>query len=185
MKRALAGEETSAVPAAEAPLPSAQGSHLLEHTPRAISVQKPSRTQTASRLDILVAEDNDVNQIVFTQILQQTGLRFRIVNNGKKAVQAWEEDAPALIIMDISMPVMNGHQATQAIRAAEAEAGGVSRVPIIAVTAHALDSDRDLCLAVGMDDYLSKPISPELLEAKISKWLGRDIQAMDINHSSH
>lgn len=122
-------------------------------------------------LDVLIAEDNDVNQIVFTQILQQTGLTFRIVDNGKKAVQAWRSDNPSVILMDVSMPVMNGHQATQLIRAEEDEAGNVMRVPIIGVTAHAQDSDRDLCLAVGMDDYLSKPISPELLQAKISKWL--------------
>ncbi|MDS7597743.1 response regulator [Agrobacterium tumefaciens] len=125
-------------------------------------------------LDVLVAEDNDVNQIVFTQILQQTGLRFRIVNNGKKAVQAWQEFNPAVILMDVSMPVMNGHQATQAIRAAEQDAGDDRHVPIIGVTAHALDADRELCFAAGMDDYLSKPISPEILESKVAQWLGRD-----------
>lgn len=72
------------------------------------------------------------------------------------------------------MPIMNGHKATQAIRAEEDASSNVMRVPIIGVTAHAQESDRDLCLAVGMDDYLSKPISPELLRAKIDKWLTRD-----------
>lgn len=124
-------------------------------------------------MDVLIAEDNDVNQIVFTQILQQTDLRFRIVANGKKAVEAWSAENPSIILMDVSMPVMNGHQATQAIRAEEDRLETGARVPIIGVTAHAQDSDRDLCLAAGMDDYLSKPISPELLQAKIDKWLMR------------
>ena len=184
VKRAMADRDISETPAENAPVP-AYGSTLIDSNAGAVAAPVPAPMQTASKLDILVAEDNDVNQIVFTQILQQTGLRFRIVNNGKKAVQAWEEDSPSVILMDISMPVMNGHQATQAIRAAETEAGGNNRVPIIAVTAHALDSDRDLCLAAGMDDYLSKPISPELLEAKISKWLGRDMPALDRNQFSH
>ncbi len=121
-------------------------------------------------LDVLVAEDNEVNQIVFTQILQTTGWRFEIVENGAKAVEAWREKDPALILMDVSMPVMNGHQATSKIREIEKEAGG--HVPIIGVTAHALESDRELCIAAGMDDYMSKPISPELLEQKIKSWLG-------------
>ncbi len=137
------------------------------HTP-----QPKTKTRPTS-LDVLIAEDNDVNQIVFTQILQQTDLRFRIVANGKKAVEAWSAENPSIILMDVSMPVMNGHQATQAIRAEEDRLETGARVPIIGVTAHAQDSDRDLCLAAGMDDYLSKPISPELLQAKIDKWLMR------------
>ncbi|MCX8996660.1 PAS-domain containing protein [Rhizobiaceae bacterium BDR2-2] len=124
-----------------------------------------------SGLDILVAEDNEVNQIVFTQILQATGLSFRIARNGQEAVEIWRTDTPSMVLMDVSMPVMNGHQATRLIRRIEEEEG-LQRVPIIGVTAHALDRDRDLCLESGMDDYLSKPISPELLEAKISRWLG-------------
>lgn len=130
-------------------------------------------------VDVLVAEDNDVNQIVFSQILQQAGLRFLIVGNGRKAVQAWEENNPAVILMDVSMPVMNGHQATQAIRAAEQAAGDGQHVPVIGVTAHTQETDRALCLAAGMDDYLSKPISPEILEDKIAQWLRRDLALRD------
>jgi CheY-like chemotaxis protein len=138
-----------------------------------------------SSLDVLVAEDNDVNQIVFTQILQATGLRFAIVGNGKKALEAWETHRPAIILMDVSMPVMNGHQATQAIREREEQIGDGQRVPIIGVTAHALESDRSLCLAAGMDDYLAKPISPELLEAKVEQWLGREIPRRDTSSGSY
>ncbi len=119
-------------------------------------------------LDVLVAEDNEVNQIVFTQILQGMGVDFRLVSNGAEAVETWRRERPNLILMDVSMPVMNGHQAARRIREIERQEGG--HVPIIGITAHALESDRDLCLAAGMDDYLSKPISPELLEAKIAEW---------------
>jgi CheY-like chemotaxis protein len=78
---------------------------------------------------------------------------------------------PALILMDVSMPVMNGHQATEAIRTAEAAETALGRTPIVGVTAHALTGDKERCLEVGMDDYLSKPISPEKLAAKIREWL--------------
>ncbi|SCB57062.1 PAS fold-containing protein [Rhizobium aethiopicum] len=132
------------------------------------------RTRLAEFVDVLVAEDNEVNQIVFTQILQGTGLSFLVVDNGEQAVAAWERHKPGIIMMDVSMPVMNGHQATRAIR--EREKGQGQRVPIIGVTAHALESDREACLDAGMDDYMSKPISPELLEEKIRQWLGRTEQ---------
>ncbi|NTZ90510.1 response regulator [Agrobacterium tumefaciens] len=146
---------------------------LAEKKPRILPVVPAvSERRRPSLIDVLVAEDNDVNQIVFTQILQQAGLRFLIVGNGKKAVQAWEENNPAIILMDVSMPVMNGHQATLAIRAAEQAAADGRHVPIIGVTAHTQDADRELCLQAGMDDYLSKPISPEILEDKIAQWLG-------------
>ena len=126
--------------------------------------------RTRATLDVLVAEDNEVNQIVFTQILQTTGWLFQIVKNGAEAVDAWKEHDPAVILMDVSMPVMNGHQATRKIREMEQETG--THTPIIGVTAHALESDRELCFQAGMDDYLSKPISPEALEAKIRNWIG-------------
>jgi CheY-like chemotaxis protein len=104
--------------------------------------------------------------------LQVTGLRFLVVQNGQEAVDAWRQLRPSLIMMDVSMPVMNGHQATRMIRQLEAEAGQGWHVPIVGVTAHALEVDRDMCLEAGMDDYMSKPISPELLEAKARRWLG-------------
>ncbi|NTJ43055.1 response regulator [Agrobacterium larrymoorei] len=154
-------------------LPNGATDFARRETDRTVTqhVKTPAAPYIETDVDILVAEDNDVNQIVFTQILQQTGFRFRIVDNGKKAVDTWRNERPSLILMDVSMPVMNGHQATQAIRRAEDDNGNCDRVPIIGVTAHALDSDRDLCLAAGMDDYISKPISPELLQEKIESWL--------------
>jgi len=82
-----------------------------------------------------------------------------------------------MILMDVSMPVMNGHQATQAIRKAQQEDTDRTHTPIVGVTAHALTGDKERCLEAGMDDYLSKPISPEKLEAKIREWLPADIAA--------
>ncbi|QKK30214.1 response regulator [Rhizobium indicum] len=140
-----------------------------------VAVPAPAPQKRAAEfVDVLVAEDNEVNQIVFTQILQGTGLSFLVVDNGEEAVAAWERHTPRIIMMDVSMPVMNGHQATQTIR--EREKGQGHRVPIIGVTAHALESDRELCLDAGMDDYMSKPISPELLAEKIRQWLGTSEQ---------
>ncbi|MBO9628730.1 MAG: PAS-domain containing protein [Shinella sp.] len=122
-------------------------------------------------LDVLVAEDNEVNQILFTQMLMAAGLRFRIVGNGEEAVALFRASRPGMILMDISMPVMNGLQASRAIR--EIESGTGHRVPIVAVTAHVLDGDREECLAAGMDDYLAKPISIEKLEEQLDRWLKR------------
>lgn len=136
----------------------------------------PSAFRDENALRVLIAEDNPVNQIVFRQILTGSGIAYRIVGNGEEAVEAWRSEPPDLILMDVSMPVMNGHQATGAIRREEALGAGY-RIPIIGVTAHALESDREACLAAGMDDYLSKPISPELLMRKIEQWSGRPLLA--------
>ncbi|MFN3547956.1 MAG: response regulator [Mesorhizobium sp.] len=126
-----------------------------------------------SHLDILVAEDNEVNQLVFAQILSETGYTFEIVGNGELALAAWRTMRPSMILMDVSMPQMNGLEATAAIRAEE---GGGERIPIVGVTAHALKGDRDRCLEAGMDDYLSKPISPRTLREKIGRWLAHSRQ---------
>ena len=159
---------TTPVPAAPAPQPA-----LAVVSPTPVIAPPPASTppvHAAPTLDVLVAEDNEVNQIVFTQILQSTGWLFQIVNNGAEAVDAWQRHDPAVILMDVSMPIMNGHQATRKIRELEQETG--THTPIIGVTAHALESDRELCFQAGMDDYLSKPISPEALEDKIRNWIG-------------
>ncbi|MGV8938039.1 MAG: PAS-domain containing protein [Allorhizobium sp.] len=145
-----------------------------------VVASKPYSSDTSEKMsgrayDVLVAEDNEVNQIVFSQILQSAGLTYLMTGDGRQAVDAWQRHGPGLILMDVSMPVMNGLQAARTIREKEREAGDGRHVPIVGVTAHALESDRELCLAAGMDDYLSKPISPELLEQKINQWL--DIRA--------
>ncbi len=150
----------------------------------ASTVQQPETRDTASRsaqvlalpdptgsqrLDVLVAEDNEVNQLFFQQVLEQSGRRFAIVENGEAAVRLWRQRRPFLILMDLSMPGMNGLEATAAIRREEAERS-LRRTPVIGLTAHALESDRADCLQAGMDDYLAKPVSPARLEEKIAAW---------------
>ena len=135
----------------------------------ALTVVTP-RPAAGHRVDVLVAEDNEVNQLVFTQILNETGLTYEIVGNGRLAVEAHRAMNPRMILMDVSMPEMNGLEATARIREFEAASGG--RTPIVGVTAHALKGDRERCIEAGMDDYLSKPISPRALTQKIERWIG-------------
>lgn len=127
------------------------------------------------RVDILVAEDNDVNRLVFIQILEDAGYSFRLVADGEEAVAAHLALKPRIVLMDVSMPKMNGFEATQAIRSADAKAG--AHTPIIAVTAHAIKDDRERCLAAGMDDYVSKPISPARLRERIAHWIEESASA--------
>jgi len=129
----------------------------------------PGVAGVVHRVDILVAEDNEVNQLVFSQILGETDFTYEIVSNGRLAVDAFSTMMPRMILMDVSMPQMNGLEATARIRGEERVMGG--RIPIIGVTAHALKGDRERCLEAGMDDYLSKPISPKALTDKIAKWI--------------
>jgi PAS domain S-box-containing protein len=146
--------------------------------PRPVQRRRASGATSEStgehRVDILVAEDNEVNQLVFTQILGETDFSFEIVANGRLALKAFGEMNPRIILMDVSMPEMSGLEATAAIR--DAEAGTGHHIPIIGVTAHALKGDRERCLEAGMDDYLSKPISPKALIDKVERWAGRDLR---------
>jgi signal transduction histidine kinase/CheY-like chemotaxis protein len=129
----------------------------------------PARTPPTQRLDVLVAEDNEVNQMVVEQILESMGVSFVIVENGKLAVAKYRTAKPRVILMDVSMPEMNGREATAAIRKIEEQTG--AHVPIICLTAHALKGDKEEFLALGMDDYLSKPVSPQALQKVVGKWL--------------
>ncbi|MDX8504548.1 response regulator [Mesorhizobium captivum] len=136
----------------------------------------PESTATPSGpIDILIAEDNDVNQLVFGQILNGLGLSYRIAGNGRTAVEMYRSLRPRLVLMDVSMPELNGYEATRAIRAIEEQNG--SHTPIIGVTAHALKGDREKCIEAGMDDYLPKPVSPDRLGAKIGTWLSETVAA--------
>ncbi len=120
-------------------------------------------------VDVLVAEDNEVNQLVFRQTLEGLGLSWKIASNGRMAVELYRTLKPRVVLMDVSMPDMNGLEATRAIR--QDESSGGIRTPIIGVTAHALKGDSEKCLEAGMDDYLAKPVSPGRLAAKIETWL--------------
>jgi signal transduction histidine kinase/CheY-like chemotaxis protein/CHASE1-domain containing sensor protein len=119
--------------------------------------------RTARPLRILVAEDNPVNQRVVQAVLEQRGHTPVLTGNGREAVAALEREDFDVVLMDVQMPEMDGFEATAAIRAREESDGG--HVPILAMTAHALQGDRERCLAAGMDGYLAKPIrSDELIE---------------------
>lgn len=128
-----------------------------------------TNSMSNSEIDVLIAEDNEVNQVVYAEALRGTGLKYRIVSNGEDAVSLFEKIKPTVICMDVSMPVMNGLTATGLIRKLEAH-NNTTRTPIIAITAHALDGDRERCIEAGMDDYISKPISNEALVSKIMSW---------------
>lgn len=141
--------------------------------PEAADAAHTAPTPAGSAVDVLVAEDNEINRAVVEQILAGTGYSVSIACNGLEAVLRFKDDRPRLILMDVSMPEMNGIEATQTIRAYEAE-NGLAPTPILALTAHALKGDRDMCIEAGMNDYLSKPVMPNTLVAKMKAWLHPD-----------
>ncbi len=121
-------------------------------------------------LRILLAEDNAVNQMVASRLLQRDGHTVTVANHGAEAVEAVAQAAMPfdLVLMDLQMPVMGGLEATAAIRAAEIRAGGGRHLPIVALTAHAMKGDREKCLDSGMDGYLTKPVQADQLRAALA-----------------
>jgi signal transduction histidine kinase/CheY-like chemotaxis protein/HPt (histidine-containing phosphotransfer) domain-containing protein len=113
------------------------------------------------RLHVLLVEDNPVNQRLAASLLERRGHKVAIANNGREAVDAIQGHQFDVILMDVQMPEMGGFEATVAIRALERD--GTARVPIVAMTAHAMKGDRERCLAAGMDEYLTKPLDPRQL----------------------
>jgi PAS domain S-box-containing protein len=123
---------------------------------------------------ILLVEDNIINQEVALGILNKLGLKADAAANGAEAIKALEGIAYDLVLMDIQMPVMSGIEATHHLRSPGSSEHN-RRIPIIAMTAHALQGDRDKCLQAGMNDYVSKPFSPHALTAVLEKWLPQKI----------
>jgi CheY-like chemotaxis protein/PAS domain-containing protein len=121
--------------------------------------------EAGNLIDVLVAEDNAVNQIVFSRILEGFGYRFKIAKDGEEAVALWRDLSPRLVLMDITLPGINGFEAARRIREVEAGEMGLSPTPIIGVLPHPFDRDRNDCFASGMNDVILKPLSPEMLEA--------------------
>jgi len=134
---------------------------LEEDTPVQQLASPRSREDILGGVRVLLAEDEFINTTLAVALLEQVGLQVATAGNGREAVEAWEREKPAVILMDIQMPEMDGYQATARIRELEKEGGG--HIPIIAMTAHAMQGDRAKCLLAGMDDYVTKPIDPELL----------------------
>ena len=118
---------------------------------------------------ILMAEDNPVNQRLAVAMLEMLGMEAVLANNGREAVQQAATGDFDLILMDCQMPEMDGYEATRRIR--EAESGGGGRIPIVALTANAMQGDREKCLEAGMDDYLSKPFTLQQLGEVLHHWL--------------
>jgi CheY-like chemotaxis protein len=133
----------------------------IEHSP--VKVDRPRLA-----LRILVAEDNAVNTLILKRFLSALDCTHVCVVNGAKALEELERSEFDVVLMDVQMPVMDGFETTRRIR--EWEAGTDTRLPIIALTAHAQQGDRERCLDAGMDDYLSKPIIRGDLEAKLKLW---------------
>jgi signal transduction histidine kinase/HPt (histidine-containing phosphotransfer) domain-containing protein len=144
-----------------------------------IPAAKPKEEQTLAEclpLRILLCDDNAINQKVATRILQQLGYQPGLAGNGLEALDALDRKPYDLIFMDVMMPEMDGLEATQAIRQRQRERARPqykSRIVIVAMTAQAMQGDREKCLAAGMDDYLSKPIRPKDLRGMLERWGGQ------------
>jgi two-component system, sensor histidine kinase and response regulator len=122
---------------------------------------------------ILLAEDNPMNQAVASGMLELMGVEAQVVANGREAVDLWSAQAFDLVLVDCQMPVMDGYEATRAIRQLEKETHAAHRTPIVALTANAVAGDREACIAAGMDDYLSKPFKYSELEEMVRRWLSK------------
>jgi PAS domain S-box-containing protein len=133
------------------------------------AARRPDRGPSPSGPSILVAEDNAVNRLVATRTLEQRGCRVAVAVNGREAVEMHRRGSYDLIFMDCQMPVLDGYEATAAIRLGETPP---AHTPIVAMTANTLAGDRERCLAAGMDDYVGKPLRPGELERVLARALG-------------
>ncbi|MCB4457107.1 response regulator [Leisingera sp. McT4-56] len=131
------------------------------------------------RMRVLAAEDNKTNQLVFRKIVKELNIDLRFAGNGLEAVEAFKNFHPDLIFMDISMPMMDGKEATAEIRKIEAGAGAGGHVPIVALTAHAMAGDSEGILAAGLDHYLTKPLRKALIHDKIRTYAPAGTQPLD------
>ena len=123
---------------------------------------------------VLVAEDNIVNQMVVKSMLEKSGCDVQLASNGAIAVEKYKDEGADIILMDMSMPEMDGAEATALIRQYQEKAQ--ASAPIIGVTAHAMHEDRQRCLDAGMDDYLAKPVKQTTLNAMLEKWVVREVK---------
>ncbi|WP_248762054.1 response regulator [Pseudarthrobacter sp. SSS035] len=165
--RSGSGRPSDAEPSAES-----SGSSLGSFPESSADSSDASSLRGASRGRILVVEDNEVNQLVARATVIKFGYAVDVVADGAEAVAATASTRYAAVLMDCHMPVMDGFEATRVIRQRD---DGASHLPIIAMTAGALDGDRERCLAAGMDDYLSKPVDAAELEAALARWVPEQV----------
>jgi CheY-like chemotaxis protein/two-component sensor histidine kinase len=140
-----------------------------DHKPRPAAEPVEPAPAAPAGVRVLVAEDNPVNQLVIQGMLAKRGLMADVVATGLEALEVLDRERHAAVLMDVQMPELDGYETTRRMRAAE---NGAARVPIIAMTAGALEGDREAALEAGMDDYLAKPLRPEALDAVLERWLG-------------
>ena len=179
--RTLRATATVAKPVKQSELWDAIANVLHEHMPaarqeEAAPVARKKRKHGGQPLRILLAEDNAVNQQLAVQLLKRHGHTVHVVENGREAVETVERDDFDLVLMDVQMPVMGGLEACSEIRRWEASSGG-GRVPIVAMTAHAMQGDREKCLDAGMDGYVAKPIDPKSFLATVEDMARTDAPA--------
>lgn len=138
-------------------------SHTLSDAANAAS---PAVAPAQRALKVLLVEDHAINQMLATALLKKWGHTVVLARDGQEAVDLFPNSAWDVVLMDMQMPVMGGLEATTQIRAQEAPG---QRTPIIAVTANAMETDREACLQAGMDDFLSKPINAAMLQALLTR----------------
>ncbi|MCL4852507.1 MAG: PAS domain S-box protein [Bryobacteraceae bacterium] len=153
-----------------------------------LPAERPVDTEVSVSGRVLVVEDNVINQRVAIRLLEKAGLSVSVASNGSEALEQLDREFFDLVLMDVQMPEMNGYETTQAIRSREkaireggmavqpgssfhAARRGDRPIPIVAITAHAMPSDWETCIAAGMNDYLAKPIESRALMRVVSKWL--------------
>jgi CheY-like chemotaxis protein/two-component sensor histidine kinase len=152
--------------------------------PTLSSLSAEQRLQTEfAGTRVLVAEDEPITQIVTRGLLEDVGLVVDLAEDGQQALQLARQNHYALILMDMQMPVMNGVEATQAIRSLGVDSLNQT-TPILAMTANAFDEDRETCLAAGMNEHISKPVDPEKLYETLLGWLTRKVSGEGAQHVS-
>jgi CheY-like chemotaxis protein/HPt (histidine-containing phosphotransfer) domain-containing protein len=152
--------------------PAAMARHaLVETQPQPAPAQEPSKAR------ILVAEDQPINQLVIQRLLAHRGYNAECVGDGREVLARLEVEEYDLIFMDCQMPGLDGYETTREIRRRETEAG--KHIPVVALTGHALEGDRQQCIAAGMDDYLAKPLRQEQLYEVLERWLPAEPEARE------
>lgn len=127
-----------------------------------------TRSGKPHRGHVLVAEDSEINQLVAVGILEHLGFTTELADDGRDALALLERTSYDVILMDCQMPDIDGYEATRELRR---RGGGGRRTPVFALTAGAVEGERERCLAAGMDDYLAKPIVPADVDAVLTRWL--------------